>query len=209
MAPSKSESTVVTTRGEPLRQRVLDAAERLLSRGKAEFSMRDLAVEAVVSFATPFNQFGSKAAIMQALSGRRIDEMEARYRARCTRSGAADRVLQAVDMAVVVMSENPTVNRAVMGCLGTSMVEPGQIWARSTALWKLALGAGEGLIASRREQALTCLPQQLAFGFRGVLSFWTAGEVTDEMLATHARSMASTLLLGFADPPLLPCGSGP
>ena len=47
---------------------MLDAAERLLRDGNAEFSMRDLAAEAGVSFATPFNQFGSKPAIMQALS---------------------------------------------------------------------------------------------------------------------------------------------
>ena len=46
------------------RERVLDAAERLLARGGAGFSMRDLAEEAGVSFATPFNQFGAKGAIM-------------------------------------------------------------------------------------------------------------------------------------------------
>lgn len=43
------------SRGEPVRNRVIDAAERLLRDGKAEFSMRDLATEAGVSFATPFN----------------------------------------------------------------------------------------------------------------------------------------------------------
>jgi AcrR family transcriptional regulator len=75
------DKTKPATRGEPVRQRVLDAAETLLRQGKAEFSMRDLAAEAQVSFATPFNHFGSKAAIMQALSARRIEEMGARYRA--------------------------------------------------------------------------------------------------------------------------------
>ena len=50
------------------------------------------------------------------------------------------------------------VNRAVMGWLGTAGPAPGQVWARSTALWALALGEGEGLIAGRREQALRCLP---------------------------------------------------
>ena len=68
-------------RGEPVRQRVLDAAERLLRVGRASFSMRDLATEAGVSFVTPFNQFGGKAAIMHALSARRIDAMIARFEA--------------------------------------------------------------------------------------------------------------------------------
>jgi AcrR family transcriptional regulator len=199
MAVSKTEPSSPGTRGEPLRQHVIDAAERLLRRGKADFGMRDLAAEAGVSFATPFNQFGSKAAIMHALSGRRIDMMEARYVAARPSGDAADCVLLAVDIATAVMLEEPGVNRTVMGWLGTAGPAPGQVWARSTALWRLALGAGEGLIAARREQALRCLPGQLAFAFRGVLSFWTAGELPDEALAANAQEMASTLLLGFSE----------
>jgi AcrR family transcriptional regulator len=66
----------------PTRERVLDAAERLLAQGSAGFSMRELADEAGVSFATPFNQFGSKAAIMLALSAR-CDRRAERGRERC------------------------------------------------------------------------------------------------------------------------------
>ncbi|UDL94075.1 TetR/AcrR family transcriptional regulator [Lichenihabitans sp. PAMC28606] len=179
---------------------MVDAAERLLREGKAAFSMRDLAVEAGVSFATPFNQFGSKAAIMEALSARRIDAMEARFAAAAPLISAVARVLLAVDTAAAVMLEEPDVNRAVMGWLGASSPAPGQVWARSTALWALALGAGEGLIPSRREQALRLLPKQLAFAFRGVLSFWTAGELPGGLLAPEARDIASTLLLAFNDP---------
>lgn len=162
--------------------------------------MRDLAAEAEVSFATPFNQFGSKATIMQALSSRRIDEMEARYGTRQSlHAVAADRVLVAVDVAAAVMLEEPGINRAVMSWLGAPGPVDGQVLARSTALWALALGAGEGLVAARRTQALAHLPRQLAFGFRGVLSFWTAGELADERLAEHAKDVASTLLASFTD----------
>jgi AcrR family transcriptional regulator len=197
MAGSKTENTLPGIRGEPLRQRVIDAAERLLREGKTDFSMRDLAAEAGVSFATPFNQFGSKAAIVQALSTRRIDTMEARFAKAPPLHDTADRVLLAIDAAVAVMLEEPEINRAVMGWLGTASPLPGQVWARSMAFWTLALGTGEGLIAARREQALRCLPRQLAFGFRGVLSFWTAGELCNEALAREARGVAATLLLGF------------
>jgi AcrR family transcriptional regulator len=199
MTDSKTEPALFGARGEPLRQRVIDAAERLLRESKADFSMRDLAAEAGVSFATPFNQFGSKAAIMQALSRRRIDTMEKRFVTAPPLTDAADRVLLAIDTAVAVMLEEPEINRAVMGWLGTASPSPGQVWARSTALWTLALGAGEGLIATQREQALRCLPRQLAFAFRGVLSFWTAGELANEALAPNAREIASTLLLGFTE----------
>lgn len=199
MAHRKIKPSSTGVRGEPLRQRVIDAAERLLRDGKADFSMRDLAAEAGVSFATPFNQFGSKAAIMQTLSAHRIDTMESRFVAAPPLTDATERVLLAIDTAAAVMLEEPKVNRAVMGWLGTASASPGQVWARSTALWTLALGAGDGLIAARRDQALRCLPGQLAFAFRGVLSFWTAGELPDEALAPNARELASTLLLGFTD----------
>ena len=199
MTASKSEPSPPAVKGRPLRQRVIDAAERLLRHGKAEFSMRDLAAEAGVSFATPFNQFGSKAAIMQALSTHRIDTMEARFAAAPPLTDAAERVLLAIDTAAAVMLEEPEINRAVMGWLGTASSSPGRVWARSTALWTLALGAGDGLIAARRDQALGCLPGQLAFAFRGVLSFWTAGELSDEALAPNARELARTLLLGFTE----------
>ena len=126
--------------------------------------------------------------------------MEARFAAAAPPTDTADRVLLAIDAAAAVMLEEPHINRAVMGWLGAAAPSPGQVWARSMALWTLALGTGEGLIAARREQALRCLPRQLAFAFRGVLSFWTAGELPDEALAPQAREVASTLLLGFTGP---------
>jgi len=186
-----------SVRGEPVRQRVLDAAERLLRQGKAEFSMRDLAAKAEVSFATPFNHFGSKAGVMHALSARRIDEMEARLRSAKPHSDAQERVLLATKLAATVMLEEPLVSRAVMGWLGTPGPTPGGVLARSATLWALALGEGEGLIAARREEALATLPEQLAFGFRGVLSFWTAGELPDAELAARAKIVAANLLRGY------------
>jgi hypothetical protein len=179
MTNSKIEPSHPGVRGEPLRQRVIDAAERLLRNGKADFSMRDLAAE--------------------ACSARRIDMMESRFVAAQPLTDTAERVLLAIDTAAGVMLEEPEVNRAVMGWLGSASSSPGQVWARSTALWTLALGAGDGLIAARRDQALRCLPRQLAFAFRGVLSFWTAGELREEELAPSAREIAGALLLGFTE----------
>lgn len=186
-------------RGEPVRRRVLDAAECLLREGKADFSMRDLAAGAGVSFATPFNQFGSKAAIMHALSARRIEAMILRFGAAPVLPNAVERVLLAVEVAVAVMLEEPGINRAVMGWLGTACPAPGAVLAHSMSLWTLALGQGEGLLEARRAHALRSLPGQLAFAFRGVLSFWTAGELPDEALGPSAREIAETLLLSFTE----------
>lgn len=183
-----------------MRNRVLAAAERLLRSGAAEFSMRELAAEAGVSFATPFNQFGGKPAIMQALSAQRIEAMAER----CARSGgegdAVDRVLAAVDIAVAVMLEEPAVNRAVIGTLGAAGGDPGDTHARSRALWAQAVGEGDGLAPETAALARRLLPDQLALAFRGALSFWTAGEIPDAALSRCARDAAATLLLGFAEP---------
>ena len=135
MKKNNGTSCVPRPRGEPVRQRVLDAAERLLDEGERDFSMRDLAAEAGVSFATPFNQFGSKAAIMYALSERRIAAMTARY-ARINATGdAVQRVACAVESAATTMLEKPVVNRVVMGWISTSNPEPGEVLQRSKELW--------------------------------------------------------------------------
>jgi hypothetical protein len=42
------------------------------------------------------------------------------------------------------------------------------------------------------------LPDQLAVGFRGALSFRTAGELANRFLTTRASAAAATALLGFA-----------
>lgn len=194
---SKINPSPAAIRGEPLRQRVLAAAETLLRVGKTDFSMRDLASEAGVSFATPFNQFGGKAAIMQALSARRIDIMLARFAMETQLPLALDRVLLAVDTAAAVMLEEPGVNRVVMGWIGSASQAPGRTLQHSGELWSLALGEGEGLSAARREEGLRRLPEQLALAFRGTLSFWTAGELPDAALGPTARAMAKALLWGY------------
>jgi AcrR family transcriptional regulator len=181
----------------PTRERVLDAAERLLARGSAAFSMRDLADEAEVSFATPFNQFGNKTAIMLSLSGRRIALMHERFGQAELPPTTVARVLAAVDIAAAVMLESPAVNRAVMGAISGPSETAGEVSSRSGALWAEALGKGEGLAASTRSLALAILPDQLAIAFRGALSFWTAGEVADRSLGQRACAAAATALLGF------------
>lgn len=188
------------SRGEPVRQRVLDAAERLLRDGRATYSMRDLATEAGVSFVTPFNHFGGKAAIMHALSARRIDAMIARFKAAPAPRDLMARVRLGVELAVTVMLEQPKVNRAVMSWIGTAGPPPGQVLAHSTALWALATQDEEVSGSGDRSRDTAGLPVQLALGFRGVLSFWTAGEIADDELAPAARAIAATLVAGFSDP---------
>jgi AcrR family transcriptional regulator len=183
----------------PSRERILDAAERLLATGSAAFSMRELAAEAQLSFATPFNQFGSKSAIILALSARRIELMSQRVAKAPMPSSAVARVRQGVKIAARVMLEAPAVNRAVMGAISSPGDRRGDVASQSAALWARVLGTGAGLCPRTRPLGLAILPEQLAIVFRGVLSFWTAGEIPDEELVARARGAAAAVLLGFVD----------
>jgi AcrR family transcriptional regulator len=192
----------------PLRERnrlqardlVLDAAERLLRRSPtAEFSMRELASEAGVGFATPFNHFGSKNAIMQALSSRLIERMARRFREQAPRGDAIGRVLAMGRISATELLERPDLSKAVVGSLGLAGPAPSAVRPQSEAIWSLALGDLTGIDGGVRARAEATLPQQLAFMFRGCVSFWIAGELSNDELPQAFDSGASTLLLAFAD----------
>lgn len=183
------------------RELVLDAAERLLQASpSAEFSMRALATEAGVGFATPFNHFGSKNAIMQALSSRVIERMETCFREQRPRGDAVDRVLAMGRISIGVLLEKPDVSKAVVGSLGVASPIPSAVRLQSEALWSLALGDLSALVSDIPVPLRAILPQQLAFTFRGCVSFWIADELTDEMLGKAFQTGALTLLLGFCEP---------
>ncbi|MDT3379122.1 helix-turn-helix domain-containing protein [Labrys neptuniae] len=180
---------------------MLDAAERLLERGEtADFSMRALAAEAGVGFATPFNHFGSKNAIMQALSARLIQRMATQFRDEAPAGDAIDHVLAMGRISVALLLEKPDVHKAVVGSLGIATSEPGPVRQNSRGLWSLALGDFAGIAVETKTFAEAVLADQLAFNFRGCVSFWIAGELQDEDLDSAFRIGASTLLLGFASP---------
>src|SRR5579883_1251564 len=162
---------------------VLDAAERLLQASpKADFSMRALAAEAGVGFATPFNHFGNKNAIMQALSARVIERMSARFRDEQPGGDAIDRILAMGRISADVLLEKPEVSKVVVGSLSVVSPTPSSVRPKSEALWAEALGDCSGLDPATQTLSRTLLPQQLAFTFRGCVSFWIAGELSDSML---------------------------
>ena len=124
--------------------------------------------------------------------------MTERFGDAASAQGAPARVLTAIDIAVAVMLDTPAVSRAVMGTLGAPEETPGEVSQRSRALWAIALGDGDGLDSGSADLALAILPDQLAAAFRGVLSFWSTGEINNAALRIRAQKAAATLLLGFA-----------
>ncbi len=137
---------------------------------------------------------------MQALSSRLIERMAARFRNEAPEGDAIDRVLAMGRIAVALLLEKPDVHKVVVGSLGVVSPVPSSVRETSRALWSLALGDFAGITADMKEIAPAVLAEQLAFDFRGCVSFWIAGELQDEALGTAFRVGSCTLLLGFADP---------
>jgi AcrR family transcriptional regulator len=199
LAARAKKTSVRDQNREATREAVLDAAERLLEESpSAEFSMRELADEAGVSFATPFNHFGTKTAIMQALSSRVIARMAELFQKEHAKGDAIDGVLAMARISVNVLLEKPAVSKAVVGSLGVVSSVPSAVKPQSEALWRLSLGEMPGIEPSATALAATLLPQQLAFAFRGCASFWIAGELSDHKFRQAFRTSALTALLGFA-----------
>lgn len=144
---------------------------------------------------------------MHALSGRRIETMASRLAERPQPMDAVAQIRLAVETAVGVILEEPDVNRAVMGWIGTAGPARGDALANSTALWARALGEGRGIAGPRGTLATGDLPRQLALAFRGTLSFWTAGELPDEELGPTALAIAETLTSAFFERPAPPLDS--
>ncbi|MGC4033086.1 MAG: TetR/AcrR family transcriptional regulator [Tepidisphaeraceae bacterium] len=127
------------------RDAVLDAAERLLkSSSTADFSMRALAAEAGVGFATPFNHFKSKTEIMRAISSRLIDRMSASFLAKREGGDLIDRAMAMCDVTVNLILKQPDVHRAVIGSLGIASDTPSAAMLRSKSLWGMVLNETEG-----------------------------------------------------------------
>ena len=116
---------------------------------------------------------------MHALSAQRIAAMAACFDRARPEGDAPDRVMVAVGIAAAVMLAEPQVNRSIIGTLGAPGGEPGQVYAQSRALWAQAVRDGDGLDPEHAPLARSVLPDQLVVAFRGVLSFWTAGELGD------------------------------
>jgi hypothetical protein len=77
---------------------------------------------------------------------------------------------------------------------------PSSVRERSRELWSLALGDYSGIAEEVKTIARSLLLGQLAFSFRGCVSFWIAGEIDDRDLLTEFQTGACASLLGFAEP---------
>lgn len=104
-----------------LREALLDAATELLpERGYAALRMADVATRAGVSRQTVYNEFGNKAALVQAVVLRTTSEFLEGIRHRVEHS---EDLLAGIRQAVVYTVEHARENRLVTAALGTKTLD--------------------------------------------------------------------------------------
>ena len=176
------------------RQRILDAAEKLIrASANSDFAMRQLAVEAEVSPATPFNLFGSKEGLLYALLARSLDRIMSvglRFRG----DDAARHVLQAGENAVMMFLNDPDLLRPLYQVL-LSVSHPEhrpEFMARTFAYWHAAArtvptaGPADALVTDAVAGALMA-------HFIGLLELWVHRDLDDA--AFLARTEAGIILI--------------
>lgn len=183
------------------RDGMLDAATRILhASDPPDFSMRDLCEAAGVSFATPFNHFGSKTGVVRALAMRIFDYTHTRYVKSNTAGDSIDRVFAMAAAGAEVWLERPAVNRYISSSLMVvgNKEHPEQFLEHSCKLWLEALGSLDGLEIDDAKAGASSLSVSLAIAFRGVMALWIGREISDSQFAPLLDAQVAYLLLGFA-----------
>lgn len=187
--------------GKDLRRRaILSAARDLISgREETQFSMRALSERAGLSITTPYNLFGSKQAIMQALLDEDIETFsEAVNR---SRAGEIDRFFRAVSQGVEAFARDDGYYRAVMAAVyreggpqyrSTFRVPRRLFWRR---LVEDAIRAG---CLSDEVEAEPFSVNLAAIFFSHILE-WVAGEMALEEVEARTHYGFALALLAFAD----------
>ncbi|WP_157215127.1 TetR/AcrR family transcriptional regulator [Flavisphingomonas formosensis] len=200
---ARPEGGVRAIRREERRQRLVRAARELLSTGDGGFSMIELARQAELSLATPYNLFGSKAAILHAVFAsevtglRRSVEVADPADPPCLALSVADHIAQA-------FARKPNfyrnLSRSLSG-LGTEEVRGLVIPLGDTLLAPLVEAmAAAGMI--RPAMPHDVLVTQLAYAVNSIFVSWAVLDWPEPRMAAELRVAITITLLGaLTDPP--------
>jgi len=181
-------------RKQHFRDRMLDAAEELiLEKGDASFSTRDLAKRAGVSQATPFNHFGSKMGVLDALIERSLAEIA--FATRVTSEDPLDRMFEAVDPVIRYYSRRVSLYRPVFAVvLGHDSAGPALVRAISHWRKSLLFAQRSGLIQEGRD--LDAIAEQLEANWLGTALSWIQYSLSHEQWRDVARYNLALTLCG-------------
>lgn len=188
---------------EARRQEILSAAEALIREtGSTDFTMTTLARKSGFSPATPYNLFGTKAAILYALLNRSADSMFGLVHARDGENDVVLKALRASEALADTLVRDPGFYRPLYAfLLGVfdAVYRPAFI-ARSLQYWMEALeGIDAGKLVLLRLE-LKDLARLLAIQAIGTIDMWVQDELNGSEVVAQLRQGTCLVLLGIVPP---------
>ena len=183
------------------RRQIIQAARDLIREtGNGGLSMRRLAARAGVSYATPYNLFGSKRAIVMAVL-QDVRDSQDRF-SHLSIVDPVERIFSALDMSVEFYAGDPVLYRTAWSAVFDTSdgVRCESINPKRDAFWRGLIDgmARAGAIhADINPDLLHC---QLEYLLRSVMFDWVARDISPTQLGAMARHGFALVLLGAAAP---------
>lgn len=157
---------------------IVDAAQVLIRANGAEFSMRNLAKEAGVSPATPFNQFDTKLGVLSAVVERSLVDIGRTSTRPDPRVSSVDAIIDYVDHVTAHYANDRDLYAPTLGALLSFASLDNPITMRATAMWRVGLRTLEtqGELASGLDVEM--LARHLESSWIGSLLPWCSDAVT-------------------------------
>ncbi|HSG91170.1 MAG TPA: TetR/AcrR family transcriptional regulator [Pseudomonadales bacterium] len=178
------------------RERILVAAEKLIRKDdRIGFSMRALAEEAGVAFATPFNLFESKFGVLCGLLEKRIEAQMEQLGEEDPGRDPVERLFEQAALGSRMYLADPTLYKPILHEMSHAGPEAGRVAIVSMKFWSMALQSARdtGLIST--DEDVKALARLLQLGFASVLYQWASGHLRDDELVMHSQHRAAVSLM--------------
>lgn len=182
------------------RRRIVNAAHDLLRSEPIEsLSVKAIALRAGVSLSTLYNLFGSKDAVLVAVSAQDLVDYEALVRSR-TSLDALERLFDAVEVAMELYRADPAFYRATMARRAPGEPLDALIRQPRNRFWDTLVDAAKTEGALRPDTDVAVLGRVLVYLFGGALGDWIAGDLELDRFARDIAFGFAVALLPFATP---------
>ncbi len=173
---------------------MLDAAELLVAAEGTEFSMRELADQARVSPATPFNHFDTKIGVFAAIVERSLHEVARPPLVPACEVHPVEEILEYADYVTSYYADRREVYAPTLAALLSFVSFDNPITLRATSMWRLGLEAIGAIGELADGVDLDLLARHLEMAWIGSLLPWCGGAIDGQQWRDQVRfSTALTL----------------
>jgi len=184
------------------RRAILDAAREIITTlGDTGLNMRAMAAKAGVSPATPYNLFGSKQAVLQAIYDEDQEEFYRDFEARASKEPLT-RLFDMIDLAILHWQRTPEFHRALIAILYRGGARTGQSDRPHLTLVHVRQLIADAVAAGvlRADTPVAIVTATLARIFRSAGQEWIDGALTLEQARDDLGRSFALVLAGLVTP---------